>query len=52
MTTKEMSAYERNYTEEKDRVWRVIHSTWSFIWPMENNFEKAKEIVQMSIKGC
>lgn len=33
------------YQKEEDGVWRVIHSTWSFIRPMEKNFGKAKGIV-------
>lgn len=33
------------YQKEKDGEWRVIHSTWSFIRPMEKNFGKAKDIV-------
>lgn len=33
------------YQKEEDGVWRVIHSTWSFIRPMEKNFGKAKAIV-------
>lgn len=33
------------YQKEEDGVWRVIHSTWSFIRPMEKNFGKAKDIV-------
>ena len=33
------------YQKEEDGEWRVIHSTWSFIRPMEKNFGKAKDIV-------
>ena len=33
------------YQKEGDGVWRVIHSTWSFIRPMEKNFGKTKDIV-------
>lgn len=33
------------YQKEEDGQWRVIHSTWSFIRPMEKNFGKAKDIV-------
>ena len=33
------------YQLEEDGQWRVIHSTWSFIRPMEKDFGKAKEIV-------
>lgn len=33
------------YQKEEDGIWRVIHSTWSFIRPMEKNFGKAKDIV-------
>ena len=33
------------YQKEEDGVWRVIHSTWSFIRPMEKNFGKTKDIV-------
>lgn len=33
------------YQKEEDGRWRVIHSTWSFIRPMEKNFGKAKDIV-------
>lgn len=33
------------YQKEEDGQWRVIHSTWSFIRPMEKNFGKVKDIV-------
>lgn len=33
------------YKKEEDGQWRVIHSTWSFIRPMDMDFGKAKEIV-------
>ena len=33
------------YQKEEDDNWHVIHSTWSFIQPMEKNFGKAKDIV-------
>jgi len=33
------------YQKEEDGEWHVIHSTWSFIRPMDKNFDKAKEIV-------
>lgn len=33
------------YQREDDGVWRVIHSTWSFIRPMDMDFRPAKEIV-------
>ncbi len=33
------------YQKEEDGEWRVIHSTWSFIRPMEKDFGQAKEIV-------
>ena len=33
------------YQKEDDGKWRVIHSTWSFIRPMDMNFGKAKEVV-------
>lgn len=33
------------YQKEMDGEWRVIHSTWSFIRPMEKNFNAVKEIV-------
>ena len=33
------------YQKEEDGQWCVIHSTWSFIRPMEKNFGKAKDIV-------
>lgn len=33
------------YQKEKGGQWRVIHSTWSFIRPMEKDFGKAKDIV-------
>lgn len=33
------------YRKEEDGRWRVIHSTWSFIRPMDMNFEKAEEVV-------
>lgn len=33
------------YRKEEDDQWRLIHSTWSFIRPMDMDFGKAKEIV-------
>ena len=33
------------YQKEADGVWRVIHSTWSFIRPMDMDFGKAKKVV-------
>lgn len=33
------------YQKEGDDQWRVIHSTWSFIRPMDMDFSAAKEIV-------
>lgn len=33
------------YQKEEDGEWHVIHSTWSFIRPMEKNFNATKEIV-------
>lgn len=33
------------YQKEADGQWRVIHSTWSFIRPMDKDFAPAKEIV-------
>lgn len=33
------------YQKEEDGQWRVIHSTWSFIRPMDKDFAPAKEIV-------
>lgn len=33
------------YQREEDGVWRVIHSTWSFIRPMDKDFRPAEEIV-------
>ncbi len=33
------------YRKEEDGVWRVVHSTWSFIRPMDMDFRKIKEIV-------
>lgn len=33
------------YQKEIDGVWRVIHSTWSFIRPMEKRFKEEKDIV-------
>ena len=33
------------YQKEADGEWHVIHSTWSFIRPMDMNFGKAKEVV-------
>lgn len=33
------------YQKEEDGEWRVIHSTWSFIRPMEKNFTATKEVV-------
>ncbi len=31
--------------QKEGNEWRVVHSTWSFIRPMDMNFGKAKEIV-------
>lgn len=33
------------YQKEADGEWHVIHSTWSFVRPMDMNFGKAKEVV-------
>lgn len=33
------------YQKEDDGKWRVIHSTWSFIRPMDMNFDTAEKIV-------
>ena len=33
------------FQKEDDGVWRVIHSTWSFIKPMEKDFSKVKKVV-------
>lgn len=33
------------YQMEEDGEWRVIHSTWSFIRPMDKDFKPAKEVV-------
>lgn len=33
------------YQKEADGAWRVIHSTWSFIRPMDMDFGKAKKVV-------
>lgn len=33
------------YQKEGDGVWRVIHSTWSFIRSMEKKFKEEKDIV-------
>ena len=33
------------YQKETDGEWRVIHSTWSFIRPMDRKFGKEKAIV-------
>lgn len=33
------------YRKEGDGQWRVIHSTWSFIRPMDMDFGKAGEVV-------
>ena len=33
------------FQKEDDGVWRVIHSTWSFIKPMEKDFSKVKKFV-------
>lgn len=33
------------YQKEEVGQCRVIHSTWSFLCPMDKNFGKAKEIV-------
>lgn len=33
------------YQKEVGGEWHVIHSTWSFIRPMDMNFGKAKEVV-------
>lgn len=33
------------YQKETDGQWRVIHSTWSFIRPMDKDFTPAKAVV-------
>lgn len=33
------------YQKEEDGQWRVIHSTWSFIRPMDKDFTPAKNVV-------
>ena len=33
------------YQKEPDDQWRVIHSTWSFIRPMDKDFSKIKAVV-------
>lgn len=33
------------YHKESDGQWHVVHSTWSFIRPMDMNFGKAEEVV-------
>lgn len=33
------------FQKEDDDEWNVIHSTWSFIRPMDKNFGQAKEVV-------
>lgn len=33
------------YQKEEDSQWRVIHSTWSFIRPMDMDSGSAEEIV-------
>lgn len=33
------------YHKETNGEWHVVHSTWSFIKPMEKNFSKAEQIV-------
>lgn len=33
------------FQKEEDGEWHVIHSTWSFIRPMDKNFGQAKEVV-------
>lgn len=33
------------YHKEANGKWHVVHSTWSFIKPMEKNFNKAEQIV-------
>ena len=33
------------FQKEDDGVWRVVHSTWSVIKPMEKDFSKLKAIV-------
>ena len=33
------------FQKEEDGIWRVIHSTWSIIKPMEKNFKNVKKIV-------
>ncbi|WP_074488835.1 Cif family virulence factor [Mucilaginibacter polytrichastri] len=33
------------YQKETDNEWRVIHSTWSFIRPMDKKFDKGKTVV-------
>ena len=36
--------------QQEDDEWHVIHSTWSFIRPMEMDFEAVKEIVWDDLK--
>ena len=33
------------YQKEADKEWRVIHSTWSFIRPMDKKFGEEKAVV-------
>lgn len=33
------------YQREEDGQWRVVHSTWCFIRPMDMDFGKAEQIV-------
>lgn len=33
------------YHKEPDGQWHVVHSTWSFIRPMDMNFGKAEDVV-------
>lgn len=33
------------FQKEENGKWHVIHSTWSFIRPMDHDFNQAKNIV-------
>ncbi|MCF2443378.1 hypothetical protein L0657_05370 [Dyadobacter sp. CY345] len=35
------------YQKETDEKWRVIHSTWSFIRPMDKKFGDEKSVVSV-----
>lgn len=37
------------FQKEDDGKWRVIHSTWSFIRPMDMNFDTAKKLFDINI---